>query len=70
VQEEPEDEDWRSQVRNAGQIGTGVDEEEEFLDDEEEYDDADDIEAGGIPDDVSTRGFDDDMDDDEDMGFE
>lgn len=67
VREEEEAEDWRSQVRNAGQIGTGVDEEEEVLEDEEDYDDYGGVEAGGIPDDVSDRGF--DIDDDEDIGF-
>jgi transcription factor IIIB subunit 2 len=67
--QEPEDEteDWRSQVRNANQVGTGLDEEEEVLDDEEDYDDYGGVEAGGIPDDVSDRGF--DLDDDEDIGF-
>jgi len=61
---EEETEDWRMQVRNAGQIG--VDDEEELLEDEEEYEDYGGVDAGGIPDDVSDRGF--DLDDD-DVGF-
>jgi transcription factor IIIB subunit 2 len=66
TQDEPEDDDWRNQVRNATQMGIG--EEDEYPEDEEDYEDADDIEAGGIPDDVSARGFD-DMDDDDEMGY-